>query len=319
MKAQQPPPNSARNAGILYALLAFGSWGVIPLFWKGFGSTPAAEVISHRLVWSLVFLLILVFARREGRECLRILRNPRLLGVFFGTASLLSVNWGLFVHAVNANRIVEASLGYFINPLLNVLLGAVVLRERLSRWQAVAVALASIGVVIFGWHLAHIPWIALGVAFTFALYALLRKLVPVSPLPGLAIETALITPVALVWIALGCARGDSHFAGSPALAALFVCSGAITVVPLLWFISSARLLPLSTMGFLQYLAPTLQLLVGIVIYHEPFTLRHGVAFGFIWGAIAIFLGAATLKKRVRLPATPDIPGGGLRDRPDPGA
>lgn len=278
--------------GVLYALLSYGAWGILPIYWKGFGSASPIEVISHRLVWSFVFLGILVAVRGEIRECLRILRAPRLLGALCVTALLLSVNWGLFVLGVNSGRIVESSLGYFINPLFNVLLGCVVLRERLTRAQAVAVALAAAGVIVFGWHLGHVPWIALGLAVTFGFYGLIRKMVPIHPLSGLFMETALITPAAAALAVLFVARGDAHFPGTPGTTLLFVSAGVITAIPLLWFNAAAKILPFTVIGFLQYLAPTLQLLVGVAVYHEPFTPRHMLAFGLIWTAIAVFLWAA---------------------------
>jgi chloramphenicol-sensitive protein RarD len=283
-----PPPLS--RPGILYALCAYGAWGLFPIYWKGFGTIPPVEVISHRLIWSLLFLLILVTARRQLAECLRIVRTPRLLGVLVLTAALLSFNWGLFVHGVNTGQVVETSLGYFLNPLLNVLLGFVILRERLNRAQIVAVLLAAAGVVYFGYHLWKVPWIALGIATSFGLYGLLRKMVPVNPLPGLVVETAVMTPVAAALLVSMGVHGSMHFLDSPGLTLLFLGGGIVTAFPLIWFISAAKLLPLSMLGFFQYLAPTLQLLVGIFLFHERFTPRDAIAFGLIWTAIAIFLG-----------------------------
>jgi len=285
-------PASPSRRGILYALLAYGAWGIFPIYWKGFGSVPAVEVISHRLIWSLVFLVILAAFQGQLSACLRILRTPRLLGVLFGTAALLSFNWGLFVYGVNTAQVVETSLGYFINPLFNVLLGFLLLRERLSRAQVVAVILAAAGVIYFGYHLWKVPWIALGIATSFGLYGLLRKVVPVDPLPGLVVETLVMAPVAAVLIAVLAARGSAHFVDSPALTLLFLGGGIVTAFPLIWFISAAKLLPLSTLGFFQYLAPTLQLLVGVCLFHERFTHRDAIAFALIWTAIAIFLASS---------------------------
>ncbi len=284
-----PTPPALSRQGILYALLAYGAWGLFPIYWKGFGAIPPAEVISHRLIWSLAFLFLLVTARRQLGECLQILRTPRLLGILLLTATLLSFNWGLFVHGVNTAQVVETSLGYFIVPLVNVLLGCVILRERLSRAQAFAVLLAVAGVVCFGWHLWKIPWIALGIAATFGLYGLLRKMAPVAPLPGLVVETALMAPVAAALIITLGAHGSMHFLDSPTLTLLFLGGGIVTAFPLIWFISAAKLLPLSVLGFFQYLAPTLQLSVGVFLYHEKFARHEALAFGLIWAAIAIFL------------------------------
>ncbi len=199
MQNPQPAVNTEPKSrqGVIYALLAYGSWGLFPLYWKQFGSIPAAEVICHRLLWSLVFLVILAAAWKQLSPCVRVIRSPRLVALLFLTASLLSFNWGLFVYGVNTGQVVETSLGYFINPLVNVLLGAVVLKERLTRAQVVAVLLALTGVVYFGWHLWKVPWIALGIALSFGFYGLLRKMVPIDPLPGLLVETAVMAPVAL--------------------------------------------------------------------------------------------------------------------------
>jgi chloramphenicol-sensitive protein RarD len=287
-----PSQPQLNRQGILFALLAYGAWGIFPVYWKGFGAIPAVEVISHRLIWSLVFLVFLAALQGQLEPCWRIVRNPRLLGLLFVTAALLSFNWGLFVYSVNSAQTVEASLGYFINPLVNVLLGFLVLRERLSRMQVVAVLLAAVGVLYFGWHLWKVPWIALGLASSFGLYGLLRKMVPVDPLPGLVVETAVMTPFAALLMGLLALHGSAHFVDTPAITLLFLGSGIVTAFPLIWFISAAKLLPLSTLGFFQYLAPTLQLLVGIFLFHERFTHRDAIAFALIWIAIAIFLVAA---------------------------
>lgn len=282
--------------GVLFALLAYGAWGLFPIYWKGFGAIPAVEVISHRLVWSLVFLTTLSFAFGQLKECWRIFCAPRLLAVLAGTATLLSINWVLFVYGVNSNQVVETSLGYFINPLLTVALGFVILREQLNRWQVLAVVIAASGVLYFGYHLWKVPWIALGIASSFGLYGLLRKMVPVDPLPGLVVETALMTPAAVIILVIIGAKGNSHFLHSANLTALFLGGGVVTAFPLIWFISAAKRLPLSTLGFLQYLAPTLQLLVGVLIFKESFAQREAISFGLIWLAIAIFLLASKQKK-----------------------
>jgi chloramphenicol-sensitive protein RarD len=190
---------------------------------------------------------------------------------------------------VGANQVVQASLGYFINPLVSVLLGFVVLRERLTRLQVLAVILAMAGVIAYGWNLGKAPWIALSIAFTFGAYGLLRKMIPVDPLAGLVVETSVMLPAALATLGMLASQGSMHFFDSPLQALLFMGGGAVTAFPLLWFISAAKILPLSTLGFFQYLVPTLQLLVGVILYHEPFTHQHAAAFALIWAAIAIFL------------------------------
>ena len=273
-------------------MLAYGTWGIFPIYWKLFGSVPPVEIVCHRVVWSLVFLTALVLALRQWDEIRRIFSRPKTLGMLFITALLLSLNWGIFVFGVNSGRIIETSLGYFIVPLVNVVLGCWVLRERLRGLQRLAFALAAAGVIIFGSHLGTVPWIALGIATTFGLYGLLRKIVAVSPLAGIFVETALMTPPALVVIALLCSSEPSHVFSSRYLMLLFMGGGVVTSVPLLWFNRAVKLLPLSTLGFFQYLAPILQLLVGVAIYREPFPFHKMAAFAIIWLAVALNLRSA---------------------------
>lgn len=274
------------------AVLAYGAWGIFPLYWKLFGSVPPMEIVCHRVVWSLVFVAGLAAVLKRGAELRALIRSRKILAALLLTATLLSVNWGIFIYAVNVGRIVETSLGYFIVPLVNVLLGCLVLKERLSLLQIVAVVLAASGVLVFGANLGTVPWIALGLALTFGLYGLFRKMVPASPIVGILVETALLTPVALLVLALMNARQPSSFMNSGSLTLLFLGSGIVTSLPLLWFNNATKLLPLSTMGFFQYLAPSLQLLVGVAVYHEPFPFRKLAAFVLIWTAIALFIRSA---------------------------
>lgn len=281
------PTKNSPGAGYVYALLANASWGLFPLYWKFFGGVSPLEIVSHRVLWSVLLLALLVAASQQLRELVAVLRNVRHLGVLLLTASLLSANWGIFIYGVLSGHVVETSLGYFLNPLISILLALVFLKERMNRWQTAAVVLAACGVAHFGWHLGHFPWIALGLASTFGLYGLLRKVVRVRPLVGLLVETALMTPVALAMIAVLAGRGQAAFETSQVF--LFASMGVITTLPLLWFNKAAKLLRLSTMGFLQYLAPTLQLLVGVVVFHEPFSSREVISFVLIWAAIAVYL------------------------------
>jgi len=262
---------------------------VFPLYWKPFVDVSPLEIVSHRVIWSLVLLAILVVVLRQTPELRAVLRNVRHLGVLLLTASLLSVNWGLFIYGVLSGQVVQTSLGYFLNPLVSILLALVFLKERLTRWQIVAVVLAGCGVIHFGWHLGRLPWIALGLAVTFGLYGLLRKIVAVGPLVGLLVETALMAPAAIGMIGFLSSHGQARFGGPTHLTFLFLGAGVVTTLPLLWFNRAAKLLPLSTLGFLQYLAPTLQLLVGVIVFKEAFTGREGISFLLIWAAIAIYL------------------------------
>jgi chloramphenicol-sensitive protein RarD len=280
-------------SGVLNAVLAYGAWGLFPLYWKLFGSVPPVEIVCHRVVWSLVFMAGLAAALKRGPEIRTLIRKPKTLAALLLTATLLSLNWGIFIYAVSIGRIVETSLGYFIVPLVNVLMGYLVFKERLSRQQIVAVILAAAGVLVFGAHLGSVPWIALGLALSFGLYGLFRKMVPASPIVGVLAETALLTPVALLFLAfMNSHHQPSSFLNSDSLTLLFLGSGIVTSLPLLWFNNAAKLLPLSTMGFFQYLAPSLQLLVGVAVYHEPFPIHKLVAFVLIWSAIALFIRSA---------------------------
>jgi chloramphenicol-sensitive protein RarD len=269
-------------------MLAYSTWGLLPIYWKLFGTTPAIEVLSHRMIWSAVFLCGILLVQRRLGDLLAMLRLPRQVLVLLLTASLLSFNWGLYIYGVNSDRVVEASLGYYINPLVTVLLGFVFLKERLYRGQQVAVALAVVGVGYFIWRLGTVPWIALALAISFAFYGLLRKVVPVAPLVGLAVETLLITPITLLFVVWLGVTGQGRFGESLPMTLLFIGAGVATSMPLLWFNNAAKRLKLATLGFFQYLAPSLSLLLGVFVYGEPFTPVHAVTFGCIWTALLLY-------------------------------
>ncbi|NJL20149.1 MAG: EamA family transporter RarD [Leptolyngbyaceae cyanobacterium SM1_3_5] len=261
---------------------------MLPIYWKLFGQIPAVEVLSHRMIWSMVLLSALLVLLKRRSELAEAIRKPKAIALLLATALLLTFNWGLYIYGVNSDRVVETSLGYFINPLASVLLGFVFLKERLTRAQVAAVLLAAAGVGYFIWNVGQVPAIALGLAFSFAFYGLLRKIVPVAPMVGLAIETLLITPIALLLVGYWAATGAGHFGTDWRSSLLFVGAGVATSLPLLWFNNAAKRLQLSTLGFCQYLAPSLQLLLGVWLYREPFTPAHVVTFGCIWSALLIF-------------------------------
>ena len=291
-----PPPN-----GLLYGVLAYGSWGILPLYWKLLSQVSALEILCHRMIWSALFLTLVLAVRGELNHLFTLgqansdqhnSQNSQRIRSLFGlmtTALLLATNWGIYISAVNIDRIVETSLGYFINPLISTLLGCLILRERLSRLQGIAVGFATLGVGNFIWGFGSVPWIALILSSSFAFYGLFRKLIPVSPLIGITIETLLLTPVALGWLHN---QGSGVFGGvfgSDGWITVLLClSGIITSLPLLCFNTAAKVLPLSTVGFLQYLAPSLQLILGIFLYGEPFTPTHLLSFGLIWIALTIY-------------------------------
>ncbi|HRY88722.1 MAG TPA: EamA family transporter RarD [Rubrivivax sp.] len=277
------------NPGIGYACLAFVMWGLFPLYFQRIASVPALEVVLHRSAWSLLFVLgLLAWLRRWGWLRAFVVQ-PRRLAFFAFSALLLSGNWLVYVYAVQSGRVVEASLGYFINPLVNVLLGVLVLHERLRAAQWAAVALAACGVLWLGWLAGHPPWIALTLAFSFGLYGLLRKTAPLGALEGLALETMLLAPLVLPALAWSTLSGQGAMArGDAALDAWLVVGGPLTALPLLLFAAGARRLPLATVGLLQYLSPSIQLALGIWVFGEPFSRSRLAGFACIWAALALY-------------------------------
>ncbi|MFM7471429.1 MAG: EamA family transporter RarD [Nodosilinea sp. LVE1205-7] len=293
-----PSTRASTHTGALYAVLAYTTWGLLPFYWKLFGSISALEVLSHRMIWSAVFLVIILLLQGRMGELLGLLKSPRIIPVLLLTASLLGFNWGLYIYGVSTGQIVETSLGYYINPLVSVLLGFLFLQERLHRGQQIAFGLAFFGVGYLIYQIGTVPWISLGVAISFAFYGLLRKLAPVTPLLGLALETLLVSPMTLLFIEYLASHGEGHFGRSPGLTLLFMGAGVATSMPLLWFNNAAKCLPLATLGFFQYLNPSISLLVGVFAFHEPFTPTHGVTFGCIWIALALYSISALRRSRV---------------------
>jgi chloramphenicol-sensitive protein RarD len=297
---------TGERKGIAYAFGAFLLWGLFPLYWKQLAAVPALEVVAHRTVWGFACLAAWVSLLWRWPEVRALVRAPRTIGVLTGSAALIGFNWLLYVWAVTHGHIVDASLGYYLNPLVNVLLGIVVLRERLSRGQALAVALAAAGVAVLTLSHGRLPWIALALAGSFGLYGLARKTVAADALVGLLWETAILAPLAAGFLLAAEARGTGVFGHGPALASvLLALGGAVTVVPLMLFALGARALPLSTLGFVQYVSPSLQFLLGVFLYRESFGAAQAVAFACIWTALALL----TVEMRRRLGRLP----GGARD------
>jgi chloramphenicol-sensitive protein RarD len=281
------------SRGVVFALTAYLLWGVFPLYFKQVQSVAPLEVLANRMLWSLVFVAGLLTALRGTRWLRDLLRQRPPIGLFALSALAVSINWLIYIWAVNSGHIVDASLGYFINPLLNVVIGALFLHERLRPAHWVAVLLAALAVAWLTWSAGRLPWIGLTLAVSFSLYGLLRKHAPLGAIDGLAVETALLAPVAiayLVWLtvhgesALVAALGD----GRPALVIWLLLAGPITAVPLLFFAAGARRIPFATLGLLQYVGPSLQLLIGVQIYGEPFDADKLIAYSAIWVALAIF-------------------------------
>ena len=280
---------SRKRAGLLLGITAYLAWGVMPLYFKALARISATEIVAHRIIWSLVFLAVLVTIWRRWAAIRAAVSASRVLMTLVVTAILIGINWLLFIYAVVSGQVLEASLGYYLNPLVNVLLGVVVLKEGLTRGQMFAVLLAAAGVAVLAAGAGSGLWISLSLAASFALYGFFRKIAPVDSLEGLTIETALLAPLALAWLVYLQGAGTSDFGQfGITIDLLLVLGGAITAIPLLLFTAAARRLPYSTLGFLQYIAPSLQFLLAVLAFGEPLTTAHIVCFGAIWTALAIF-------------------------------
>ncbi len=275
--------------GILCALGAYALWGFLPVYWKAVQRVPAVEILAHRIFWSFLFLAGLVRLRGTSSSLLPAVRQRKTMLVYLMAALLLSVNWGTYIWAVNADRIVETSLGYYINPLLSVGLGVFFLKERLGMLQWVAVVLATVSVGYLTLAQGALPWIALVLATSFALYGLLKKLAPLNALHGLTIETAMLAPLALVYLGVLEASGTGSFAhGETLTTVLLAMAGVVTATPLLLFAVAARQISLTSLGILQFFSPTCGLFLGVIVYREPFPRPKQIAFAIIWAALALY-------------------------------
>jgi chloramphenicol-sensitive protein RarD len=279
----------AARAGVLSAAFAYVLWGLFPLYFKQLSEIAPLDVLVHRIVWSLAFLLVVLAARRQWAWLREVLRQPKVLGAFAISALLLSANWLTYIWAVTHDHVIDASLGYFITPLVNVLLGYTVLHERLRTIQWTAVALAAAGVLWLAWQGGQLPWIALVLACTFGGYGLMRKTAALGALEGLALETMLLAPAAFALLAWSAWRGTSSFPSSNDLVnGLLVGIGPVTAIPLLLFAAGARRIRLATLGLLQYLAPSIQFMLGVWLFHEAFSPGRLLGFSLIWLALLIY-------------------------------
>jgi chloramphenicol-sensitive protein RarD len=277
------------NKGILYAVLAYGLWGFLPIYWKTIDGVPAPQILSHRIIWSFIFLMVIIFARQDMATFRKAIKSKRTFFIFLGAALLISVNWLTYIWAVNAGFIVETSLGYFINPLVSVLLGVVFLKEKLRPMQWVPVGLAFAGVLYLTFNYGVLPWIALLLAFTFGLYGLIKKTAPLNSLHGLSLETGILFLPAVFFLLFAESQGNGSFGHAGWFAnLLLIFTGIVTALPLLLFANAARRINLSTLGILQYLAPTIQFLIGAFLYGEPLTASRLIGFAFIWVALIIY-------------------------------
>ncbi|MBB3213639.1 chloramphenicol-sensitive protein RarD [Herbaspirillum sp. Sphag1AN] len=274
---------------MLYAISSFLLWGLFPVYFKLLQDINSFEIVMQRIFWSLVFLVLVLSWRRQWAWLGEVARQPRVLLGCLASALLLSANWTLYVWAVNSGRIVDASLGYFMSPLLSVLLGAVVLKERLRPLQWLAVLIALGAVLWMTWMNGVLPWVGLLIAATFGVYGLLRKTAPLGALQGLALETILLSPLVIGVTLVGALHGSNAFLqAAPSKQLLLMLSGPVTAIPLLLFARAARQIPLSLLGLLQYMTPTLQLLTGVLIYHEAFDGIRLTGFMVIWTALAVY-------------------------------
>ena len=295
------------NKGILSGIGAYALWGFFPIYWKYLHDVPALQVIGHRIGWSFILLILVIVLSGQWNEFRSAVLEPKVIGIYTIAGVLLSINWLVYVWGVNAGFIVETSLGYFINPLLSVLLGVLFLRERLRPSQWIPVAIAAIGVIYLTTVYGRLPWIALSLAFSFGFYGLVKKLAPLGSLHGLTLETGIVFPAALIYLLIVEANGSGAFLHRSTLIDVFLIgAGAVTTIPLLMFASAAKQIPLTVVGLLQYIAPTLQFLIGIFIYKEPFDRAHFIGFGIVWVALVIFWVENYLSRRVPVEPIPEM-------------
>lgn len=292
---------SSQKSGIIFVAFAYILWGFLPIYWKLANHVSAGEILAHRIIWSFVFMALLVTVTAKWRpfinECKEIIHNKnKLLGITFASI-IISLNWLTYIWAVNADHVIQASLGYYINPLVSVLLGIIFLKESLTRRQILSVILAAAGVLYLTISYGVFPWISLVLAITFGLYGLLKKTVDISAMFGLTVETLIVTPIALLYLAFLPEQAFDFQAPLTGSNWLLVGAGIATAIPLLLFAAGTKSIPLSMVGFLQYISPTIMLLLGVFLYGEPFTTAHLIAFGFIWIALIVYLASVYRPKK----------------------
>lgn len=283
---------NSEKEGVLYAALSYVIWGFFPIYWKLIQNVTSGEVLAQRVFWSFVFMVVLLMITKKWLTFVKfvkeMVKQPKMFWSLFTASVLISVNWGVFIWAVNAGRILETSLGYYINPLISVLLGVIVLKERLSVAQIFACLLAGIGVLTLALHFGAVPWVSLSLALSFGLYGLAKKMIKAESAIGLTLETMMMAPIALGYLLYMMMKSQSQFFVSGPTALLLIGGGVATALPLLFFAKGAQKVSLSMLGILQYIAPSLSLMVGVFLYHETFTKAHLLAFIFIWSALIIY-------------------------------
>lgn len=277
------------NKGTWYAVGAYGLWGLFPLYWKMLHHVSAVQLIGHRIVWSFVSLIAMLAFLKQIKTFRAVAFTFSMIRIYAMAAVLVGINWLIYVWAVNKGHIVETSLGYFINPLISVLIGVIFFREKLRLWQWIPIAIAATGVLYLTLALGSLPWIALTLAFSFAFYGAVKKIAPLNSFQGLTLETVILLLPAILYLLFSEVKGDGAFLHHGLwMDLLMMGTGLVTTIPLLLFASAAKRIPLSVIGVLQYIAPTIQFLIGIVVYHETFTMRQFVGYCFVWVALVIF-------------------------------
>jgi chloramphenicol-sensitive protein RarD len=305
------PPKEAEDqarAGLAFGLLAYGLWGVLPIYFKQLASVSPIDIVAHRVVWSLLFLGLLLAATRGWTQVRSGFKDRRTVILLLATSVLIAINWLLYVYAVTSGHILAGSLGYYLNPLMNILLGRFILKERLTGLQWAAVAIAGAGVSVLAAGAGTTLWISLTLCVSFATYGLLRKIAAVDALAGLSIETAILIPIAFAWLALGFGTGRPVLGSTSEETWLLVLAGIVSTTPLLLFTAAARRLRYSTLGMLQFVAPTLQFVLAVALYGEQFTRAHAIAFGAIWTALLLYTSSLLrdLRAQRRAAAAPEL-------------
>ncbi|WP_419877187.1 EamA family transporter RarD [Brevibacillus centrosporus] len=292
--------------GVLYGIVAYLAWGMLPFYWKLFQSMGSLEILAHRIVWSLIFVLFIIVITKRWKPLWAAAPGAKLKGALFLCSMLISANWLLYIWAVTNDHVMEASLGYYMNPLISVLLGVIFLKEKLGIGQWVALGMAALGVIFITVEYGQVPWVALSLALTFAFYGLAKKLVNLEAMFGLAWETVFVTPLSLIYLFTIEMNGTgTAFALEWWKFVLLLLAGVGTAMPLYWFAQATKRLPLSTLGFIQYLSPTIQLLSAVFLFGEAFTTTHFISFSLIWGAIIVFTLSSMKKKTVNVPLKTD--------------
>ncbi len=294
--------NSDALKGRIYIILLFVVWGFLPLYWKLLNQVPADEILAHRILWSFVLVIGILYFNKKLYALKEIVSNKRELKLLFCSTLFITINWFIYIWAVNSGHVIETSMGYYMNPLITIALSMIFLKEKLNKWQVISIIFATIGVGILTIQYGEFPWIAISLACSFALYGLFKKLVNVDSIVGLAFETLLITPIALLYIVFKQARGVGALGVIPmGTTVLLICTGVATAIPLIWFARATKMVPLSTIGFTQYVSPTIMFFLGIFVFKEEFTTVHFISFGFIWTGLIIYsLSQIGIFKRLKL-------------------